>query len=68
MKILFKPIGFVKSSRNTTTEDFWEEVIADIRLEEDVPTEALNNIKEFLPKGEIRQPSCVSELMKNYWK
>jgi len=24
--------------------------------------------KEFQPKGEIRQPSWVSALMKNYWK
>jgi tRNA-Thr(GGU) m(6)t(6)A37 methyltransferase TsaA len=24
--------------------------------------------KEFQPKGEIRQPAWVSELMKNYWK
>lgn len=24
--------------------------------------------KEFLPKGEIRQPFWVSDLMKNYWK
>jgi len=25
-------------------------------------------IKEFLPQGEIRQPSWCSELMKDYWK
>jgi len=24
--------------------------------------------REFLPKGEIRQPSWVSDLMKDYWK
>ncbi|MCD6069467.1 MAG: hypothetical protein K0S33_4293 [Bacteroidetes bacterium] len=24
--------------------------------------------KEFQPKGEIRQPEWVSDLMKNYWK
>lgn len=25
-------------------------------------------MKEFLPKGEIRQPEWVAELMKDYWK
>ncbi len=24
--------------------------------------------KEFQPKGEIKQPTWVSDLMKNYWK
>jgi len=24
--------------------------------------------REFLPKGEIRQPAWVADLMKNYWK
>jgi len=152
MEIKVNPIGFVKNLRKAPSDDFWGEVIAEIELAEDVPTEALNGItefshleviyffdkvkggdmvfsghprgnpayplvgifcqrkkdrpnaiglctveliehsgrkitvrnldaidgtpvldikplfREFQPKGEIRQPEWVSDLMKNYWK
>ncbi|OFX58464.1 MAG: tRNA (N6-threonylcarbamoyladenosine(37)-N6)-methyltransferase TrmO [Bacteroidetes bacterium GWA2_30_7] len=152
MEIKLKPVAFVKNSRTTPTDDFWETIISEIELAEYVPTEAFNNIsdfshleiiyffdkvnnkdivfsghprgnpnyplvgifgqrrknrpntiglctveliehngrkikvkfldaingtpildikpviKEFQPKGEIKQPVWVSDLMKNYWK
>jgi tRNA-Thr(GGU) m(6)t(6)A37 methyltransferase TsaA len=147
-----KPIAYVKNSRTSPQDDFWEEVISEIELAEGIPTEAFDHIsdfshleiiyffdkvdsknivfsgrprgnknypvigifgqrkknrpntiglctvellehngrtikvkyldaingtpvldikpvfREFQPKGEIKQPSWVKDLMKNYWK
>src|SRR6185295_5962289 len=152
MEIKLQSIAIVKNTRMTPTDDFWEEVIADIELEDHIPTESFENIsdfshleiiyffdkvdskdivfsgrprgntnyplvgifgqrkkdrpntiglctvellehkgrtikvkyldaiagtpvldikpvfKEFQPKGQIRQPDWVADLMKNYWK
>lgn len=152
MEIKLKPIATVKNSRTIITDDFWETVISEIELADDIPAEAFENIsdfshleiiffldrvaankivfsgrprgnpdypvvgifgqrkkdrpntlglctvgllehngrkikvkyldavdgtpildikpvfKEFQPKGEIKQPAWVADLMKNYWK
>lgn len=152
MQITLIPIATVKNSRISPTDDFWEEVIAEIELADHIPTEAFYGLsafshleiiyffdkvknedivfsgrprgnpdypltgifsqrkkdrpnaiglctvqllehkeriikvkyldaidgtpvldikpvfKEFQPKGEIRQPLWVNDLMKNYWR
>ncbi len=152
MEIKLNSIATVRNSRTEPIDDNWESVIADIELEDHIPSEAFENIsnfshleiiyffdkvrtedivfsgrprgnpnypvvgilgqrkkdrpntiglctvellehngrsikvkyldaidgtpiidikpvfKEFLPKGEIRQPDWVADLMKNYWK
>ena len=47
MDITIRPIGFVKNARNAPTDDFWEEVISEIELAEDIPTEAFDHISDF---------------------
>ncbi len=42
-----KPVAYVKNSRKTPTDDHWEEVVAEIVLADDIPTEALLNIGYF---------------------
>lgn len=47
MEIKLHPIGIVKNSRTTPTDDYWETVIAEIELAEQIPTEAFENISDF---------------------
>lgn len=47
MKIELIPIATVKNSRTTATDDNWENIISEIVLAEDIPTEALNSISDF---------------------
>jgi len=47
MEIHLTPIGRVRNSRTTPTDDFWETIIADIELADHVPTEALDHISAF---------------------
>jgi tRNA-Thr(GGU) m(6)t(6)A37 methyltransferase TsaA len=47
MNISLKPIATVKCARTTPADDAWEEIIAEIELEEHIPTEAFNNIEDF---------------------
>ncbi|MCK9422359.1 MAG: SAM-dependent methyltransferase [Bacteroidales bacterium] len=47
MEIKLRPIGTVKNSRKEPIDDFWEEVISEIELSDDIPTEALNCISDF---------------------
>jgi tRNA-Thr(GGU) m(6)t(6)A37 methyltransferase TsaA len=47
MEIKLKPIAFVKNSRTTATDDFWEGIISEIELADDIPTDAFENITEF---------------------
>jgi len=47
MEIKLKPIAFVKNSRITATDDFWEAVTSEIELADDIPTDAFENITEF---------------------
>lgn len=47
MEIKLKPIGKVKNARILPTDDFWEEVISEIELADDIPVEAFQNISDF---------------------
>ena len=47
MEIRIKPIGFVKNSRTSPSDDFWGEVLSEIELADDIPTEALSGISGF---------------------
>ena len=47
MGIKLKPIAFVINSRTTPTDDYWETIISEIELAQDIPTEAFDNISDF---------------------
>lgn len=47
MEIKLTPIAIVKNSRSTPIDDNWEEIIAEIELAENIPTEAFENISDF---------------------
>jgi tRNA-Thr(GGU) m(6)t(6)A37 methyltransferase TsaA len=47
MEIKFTPIATVKNSRTVPTDDHWEEIISEIELAENIPTEAFENISQF---------------------
>jgi len=47
MEITVKPIGVVKNSRKKPTDDFWEEVVSEIELADDIPTEAFRGLSGF---------------------
>ena len=47
MKIELQSIATVKNSRKAPTDDFWETVIAEIELADNIPTEAFENISDF---------------------
>ncbi len=47
MEIKLKPIATAHNSRKTPTDDFWEDIISEITLTDDIPTEAFENISDF---------------------
>src|ERR1035437_7975399 len=47
MEFKFKPIGTVRNPRKTPTDDCWEEVISEIELADDIPSEAFDGISDF---------------------
>ena len=47
MEIKLKPVASVKNSRLTPTDDHWQEVISEIELDKNIPTEAFENISQF---------------------
>ena len=47
MEIIVKPIATVKNSRTTPIDDKWSEIISEIELSENIPSEVLNNISDF---------------------
>lgn len=47
MPIQLSPIAFIRNSRKTPTDDFWGDVISEIELAENIPTEAFTGISEF---------------------
>ena len=47
MKVYLTSIASVKNSRATPTDDFWETVISEIELADDIPTEAFECISDF---------------------
>jgi tRNA-Thr(GGU) m(6)t(6)A37 methyltransferase TsaA len=47
MSILLDPVAIVKNNRTAATDDFWGNVISEIGLLENIPTEAFENIEQF---------------------
>jgi tRNA-Thr(GGU) m(6)t(6)A37 methyltransferase TsaA len=47
MEIKARPLGFVKNSRSSPSDDFWGDVVSEIELADDVPTEAFDGISGF---------------------
>jgi len=47
MEIILRPIAVVKNSRTSAVDDYWEAVVSDIELADDVPAEAFENISGF---------------------
>lgn len=47
MEIKLKAVAFVKNKRMQPIDDFWGEIISEIELADDIPTEAFNAISDF---------------------
>jgi len=47
MEIKLRPVATVKNSRTSPIDDFWGEVISEIELCDQIPTEALEGITDF---------------------
>ena len=47
MEITLKPIAKIKNTRKEVTDDYWGTIIADIELENNIPTEAFQHISDF---------------------
>lgn len=47
MKIELEPIGIVKNSRLTPSDDFWGSVVSEIMLADHIPDEAFSSISDF---------------------
>jgi hypothetical protein len=64
------PIGYVVGGRAEPVDDDWDAETATIRLDAVDGTPVLDlkpAMREFLPRGELRQPAWVTELMVGYW-
>lgn len=53
------PIGTVRSSRTATEDDDWDSVVSSIELDA--------SQLEFGPRGAVKQPDWMTELMRQYW-
>ena len=47
MEIKLNPIAFTRNSRKEASDDFWGNVITEITLDEQIPTESFDNIEAF---------------------
>ncbi len=47
MNIILTPIATVKNSRREPVDDNWGEIVSDIELADDMPTEVFENISDF---------------------
>ena len=47
MEITLQPVAWVKNSRHHTGDDYWGNVISEIRLDEGIPEKALQGITDF---------------------
>jgi tRNA-Thr(GGU) m(6)t(6)A37 methyltransferase TsaA len=47
MEISLRPIAIVKNSRTSPVDDHWREIISEIELMPDIPSEAFNCIEDF---------------------
>jgi len=45
--IIIQPIAFVHNSRESLEDDFWGEVVSEIELAEQTPTDSLQGIEDF---------------------
>ena len=46
-EISIKPIAYVKNNRKDLSDDNWQEIISEIELTDDIPTESLDGIDRF---------------------
>ncbi len=46
-EIIIRPIAFVKNSRTEPTDDHWSEIVSEIELAENIPTETFDGIESF---------------------
>jgi len=61
MTITLQPIGFVRSSRTTLTDDQWGEVTARIEIVDTLPQESLDGIEAFSHAEIVFQFNQVDE-------
>lgn len=47
MEIILKPLAFVYNKRPGKEDDFWGTVISEIKLADEIPTEAFDRIDDF---------------------
>ena len=47
MEIILKPIAAVRNSRTELVDDNWAQIISEIELANDIPTEAFSLITDF---------------------
>ena len=47
MEIKLKPVASVKNSRTIPTDDFWGDIVSEIELADDIPTDAFDSISDF---------------------
>ncbi|HEX2606096.1 MAG TPA: SAM-dependent methyltransferase [Flavisolibacter sp.] len=47
MEIVLKSIAFVRNSRQTPIDDHWNEIVSEIHLADDIPSEVLLSIGDF---------------------
>ncbi|MFB5649099.1 SAM-dependent methyltransferase [Leptospira wolffii] len=47
MEYTIRSIATVSNSRTETEDDYWAEIVSEIRLEEDIPSETLDGIEAF---------------------
>ena len=47
MNIISAPIAFVSNSRTDLSDDYWGNIISEIKLVDNIPADAFNGIDEF---------------------
>ncbi|TGK06793.1 S-adenosylmethionine-dependent methyltransferase [Leptospira semungkisensis] len=47
MDYTIRPVAMIVNSRKETEDDYWAEIVSEIRLEDDLPAEALDGIEAF---------------------
>ena len=47
MEIKLKPVAYVRNSRKLPIDDYWQEIISEIELAENIPSDAFENISNF---------------------
>jgi len=47
MEIILKPVAIISNNRKDMSDDFWGDIVSEIELVDDIPSEALIGIEEF---------------------